>query len=573
MRRARGSLVVAICLGALGLLLPALSRAQLSPGELSRAHAELEGSGNCLSCHQAQRGVDPPLCLSCHESLAKRIESELGLHAQAGYERCERCHIEHHGRDFDLIWWGEEGRDSFDHGLTGFALEGAHAGKQCAECHRPESIVDRTALEAAGKDLETTFLGLDRACLSCHRDEHLGQVAADSCASCHDFGAWNPASAFDHAQADFALTGLHQSVACAGCHGAIQAERDGEPVSTMRFEVGAFGRCSDCHRDPHDGRLGPSCESCHSTAGWSRFDRGAFDHGDTRFLLTGAHLRVSCDLCHAPGTGFRIESFERCVDCHEDEHLGQLSRAAAEGCTWCHTTDTFTPATFTLDDHQRSSYPLAGAHLAIPCIACHQEIDLGELRSSHFATLGSPGKPRVSTRQFRFGGTACEDCHGDPHLGELDRWREDGGCEACHELASWRSVSFDHDLTELPLRGRHAALRCADCHLDESAASASGPMPLTVASAECASCHEDPHLDQFADAGASCATCHQEEGWTDLLFDHDRDARFALEGAHLKLDCGACHPVETRAGQAFIRYRPLAYTCEACHATYPPGQR
>ena len=41
----------------LGLLLLALpASAQLSPGELSRAHADLEGSRGCLRCHESGRG-------------------------------------------------------------------------------------------------------------------------------------------------------------------------------------------------------------------------------------------------------------------------------------------------------------------------------------------------------------------------------------------------------------------------------------------------------------------------------------------------------------------------------------
>jgi hypothetical protein len=565
------ALAAAISLSALGLLLPVPARAQLSPGELSRAHADLEGSANCLRCHGGSQGVDPSGCLSCHEPLAKRIEGGRGLHAQKGYESCGRCHIEHHGREFELIWWGEEGRDRFDHSLTGYPLEGAHVKPACEDCHRPESMVDRAELEVAKKDLGRTFLGLDQACLSCHDDWHRGQVEADSCSSCHDSNAWSPPSLFDHDRTRFALTGLHVGVACSKCHGMLEAEGEEGPVSYLEFPIAAFARCTDCHRDPHEGRLGPTCESCHTTAGWSRFDQRAFDHAETRFPLEGAHQRVGCDLCHLPGAGFRVARFDRCVDCHDDDHLGQFGTYAEQGgCRSCHTVDAFTPATYTLADHQESNYPLEGAHLAIPCVVCHEEVATAELRP-HFALVAPPaGQLPDLVRQFRFAGTRCDDCHGDPHEGELDRWLDPAGCEACHDLSSWRSISFDHDRTELPIRGKHAELGCRECHSVGLEFPEGTPFKLTGSSSACSSCHEDAHVGQFAapDGSVACASCHTDSGWNELLFDHDRDSQYPLLGAHLKVQCSECHPVETQNEVAFIRYKPLGTRCEDCHATF-----
>jgi len=102
------------------------ARGQISPGKLSAAHAELEGSGNCLECHAQRKGVDGALCLDCHDLLRQRIDAGLGLHARADYEECATCHIEHHGREFELVWWGEEGEASCDHALAGYDLLGAH---------------------------------------------------------------------------------------------------------------------------------------------------------------------------------------------------------------------------------------------------------------------------------------------------------------------------------------------------------------------------------------------------------------------------------------------------------------
>jgi hypothetical protein len=98
-------LAAALCAGA-----SATARAQFSPGELSRFHQSIDGSRGCPSCHAAGKGVTAELCLRCHTALGQRIAAGRGLHARPDYRACERCHIEHHGRDFELVFWGETGR-------------------------------------------------------------------------------------------------------------------------------------------------------------------------------------------------------------------------------------------------------------------------------------------------------------------------------------------------------------------------------------------------------------------------------------------------------------------------------
>ena len=100
--RARARILPAV----LALAAAAPAGAQLSPGPLSRAHAELEGAAGCLECHAPRRGVVAEKCLECHRPLARRIAAGAGLHARPDHRRCETCHIEHHGRDFELIFWG-----------------------------------------------------------------------------------------------------------------------------------------------------------------------------------------------------------------------------------------------------------------------------------------------------------------------------------------------------------------------------------------------------------------------------------------------------------------------------------
>ncbi len=85
--------------------------AQLSPGDLSRSHADLEGLTNCQKCHAMEQQISSEKCLDCHGLLAEQIKSGSGLHATSGHDKCQSCHAEHNGRDYetDLVaGWDRE---------------------------------------------------------------------------------------------------------------------------------------------------------------------------------------------------------------------------------------------------------------------------------------------------------------------------------------------------------------------------------------------------------------------------------------------------------------------------------
>lgn len=526
------------------LLFPAALAAQLSPGKLSQAHAKLEGSANCMKCHQTGKGVAPSKCLDCHTAIKSSK-----LHARPEYRACQTCHIEHHGREFDLVYWGKQGQKAFDHRLTGWPLQGAHASQACQSCHTKKS-----------------FLGLSTACVSCHQDQHKGQFAPRGCISCHTQTAWKPPAKFDHSKV-FPLTGQHQKVTCASCHpngqfkgiqhqscaschqdphqgrfgtncqqchstagfktATFNHDRTGFPLTGQHKAVAcaschksgnftklAHQKCSDCHKDPHQGRLGATCQQCHSTAGWQVGSRAKFDHEKTRFPLRGAHQKVSCQSCHASG---RRPRFASCSDCHKNVHAGQI---ASTTCESCHTVGSFSPSTFTLNRHQKTDYPLQGAHLAVPCISCHKN------------------------NRFKWESTECQACHNDPHKGQMTQ-----GCRSCHSIDSWSHISgFDHKRTAFPLEGGHLEVSCGQCHKQ-------GKFKGTPKT--CNACHGDPHQGQLTQAG--CQSCHSVQAWARVTFDHNRQSRFKLEGAHTRVSCVACH------GRNALRFKPLPTTCEGCH--------
>ncbi len=523
----------------LGLAL--LSRpgsAQISPGPLSRPHAKLEGSTRCLDCHDAQKGVAPEKCLACHEPLQERIAAGRGLHARPEYGDCRTCHVEHQGVEYELVWWGKEGKGAFDHARTGHALAGKHRALSCEQCHKARS-----------------YLGSVADCASCHKDEHRGQFAGRACSSCHTEQAWKPAPGFDHAKTAWPLTGRHAPLSCEKCHATRRADPADAAASFRVFRAAGKG-CASCHEDSHEGRLGTSCATCHTTAGWrgSVVARG-FDHSKTAYLLAGRHAAVSCEKCHRPGRPMRVKH-ERCSDCHADAHGGALARRADGGrCEACHDVGGFRPARFGPEDHATTAYPLAGSHLAVACDQCHRPV----------RAAGG-----VTTVPLHLATTRCADCHQNPHQGESAAVFAKGSCESCHRVDSWRQVAFDHAGTRYPLSGGHARVACVSCHR-RAGAGQPARLPFAGVPQACDGCHRDPHQGQFAQAGGrvSCERCHTTEGLEASKFDHARDAAYTLDGAHARLACGACHRPETRGGVTIVRYKPLPTTCRGCHGGQP----
>jgi hypothetical protein len=531
----RGLIVAAIALGSGTLARAEQITSLVAPGPLSKAHAKLEGVGNCTRCHDGGGGrpQSTDRCLTCHKPIAERIARKTGVHRAAG--DCTKCHVEHGIAGAELRPIDTQ---KFDHAAeTGFTLEGRHADAKCSACHQTRSFLDARPV-----------------CSSCHTDVHRKNLGTD-CASCHSPSTpfKQTRAQFDHSRAQFALTGAHRAVACEKCH-----------VAGV-FRGLQHDMCSTCHQEPHRRKFGPVCTSCHTTDQWTT---RTVDHAKTGFTLVGAHTQVACAKCHQSGSMTKPLRFDQCSACHVNVHR----ESAREDCHACHTETGFRGAKF--DHGSRTSFPLVGKHDGLACRQCHTSV--------------SAESVPLARKVVDFGGmkTECAACHEDKHKGEYGRV-----CDTCHRPMTFKTAGFTHPKSPEFYAGRHASATCAQCHVR------AGPQPMRAAqlvsvqqptravppivsaqsktpSMACKACHSDVHLGQV---GTACENCHaiDADRFAPVRFSHQRGG-FPLTGKHEAVECAKCHPTETRAFPAghgtATRLSAMATECRACHKDPHLGQ-
>lgn len=486
-----------------------------SPGDLAKVHANLSGLSNCTRCHDKGEQLSAQKCTACHGEIGAELGGRRGFHGHltpTQQDTCQSCHHEHQGKDTSLIDWGPRGESGFEHAATGFPLKGKHAAAACASCHQLKRVRETPILKLLESHPgQKTFLGLQTACTSCHFDEHRGQMDAP-CQTCHEEKGWKPAPGFNHAETGFALKGAHQKVACEKCH---QAEKD-------------------------------------TTTPANAFPAPA----SMTFAKFG-------ELPHAS-----------CSDCHADPHKGQFGAR----CESCHVVDSWKKVRNAATErafHDKTRFPLKGAHADVECTACHGPF---------------PGQ-RAVFRGLQH--DTCTDCHADAHVGQIDEPKTGATCDRCHGLDAFLPAKFelaDHSTkTKYALEGAHQAAACNGCHVQQATLLQRVPAkvkqtleqrhrPLAFSLAvfdllpkaqRCDGCHEDVHRGQFASRG-TCSVCHKVESFHAVAFDHDKDTSFPLTGKHRAAQCDGCHAPDKPGGPS--RYKGTPRACEACHADAHAGQ-
>lgn len=588
---------------------------QISPGDLTDAHAGLEGMSNCTLCHDIGKKVSNTKCLDCHKEIRSLITNNKGYHSDPSVKSqdCFKCHSEHHGRKFDMVRFDQ---NNFNHNLTGYPLQGKHRQVDCRECHMPENIANSDIRKRQG-----TFLGLDDSCLSCHDDFHQGTLSND-CLSCHTLEGFKPVSNFDHDNTNYPLRGSHLNVDCVKCHKVTT--RNGQQF--QQFTDMAFNDCKACHNDPHNNELPGQCKQCHNETSFSNVSGlKYFNHNTTGFKLQGAHETISCFDCHSqssnPTSVFQdnIDIEEtNCVACHDDQHDGKYGT----DCFRCHQESSFL-ALKDMDffDHSITDYPLTGKHLEVNCMECHIErfstpIDFTSCSSCHddyhqgeFAVNGiSPDCLECHTLEqgfdyslftlerhqetafsldgahiatpcyachiseeddrwrFRNIGSKCVDCHNDFHQGFISSvYYPNQDCTTCHNSDTWGVVTFDHNRTNWPLEGRHIDVACSQCHFELAGNNEVISQNFTNLEISCNACHDNVHGDAFVVNGVTqCDRCHVSTNWMPERFDHNLTA-FPLEGRHTEISCTSCHEIIDENGEKTVLYKLNKFECIDCH--------
>ena len=295
--------------------------------QLLGRHAEI--ANDCASCHNGNYTTTQNQCVECHQSAYNASVNP--NHSAAGLStECSTCH--------NSNGWAPS---TFDHSTTGFTLIGSHQPLQCSGCHNG------------------TTTGLQSDCVSCHQTDynqaanHTAQSYPTNCEQCHNSVNWNEAT-FDHQNTSFPLTGAHITTTCQSCH---QTGYTGTPTD-----------CLSCHQTDYNSTTNPNhvtenipttCVDCHSTTAWQP---ASFDHQNTGFPLTGAHINtlsivssIWLYIIHQQIVMLVIQT-----DYNNTTNPNHIAANFPTTCVECHSTSAWTPATF---DHDNQYFPIySGKH-------------------------------------------------------------------------------------------------------------------------------------------------------------------------------------------------------------------
>jgi hypothetical protein len=423
-------------------------------------------TASCNQCHPSASllrfeplGVE---CINCHQKDYNGANNP--NHLQNNYStNCTDCHTM-----TAFSWVGNINHDFFP-------LKEGHSGVDCFSCHA-----------------QGTYAGLSTECVSCHlanynattNPNHTTLGFSTTCNLCHTLAkGWRPANYSDHDAQFFPIySGSHNGEwsMCTDCHP--------DPSNYMLFT------CTNCHLQPEtDGKHGEvggysyndqACLSCHPTGS----GEGSFNHNNSAFPLTGAHITTPCNQCHVTQYAGTPTG---CPDCHIANYNATTNPNHAQislptTCSDCHTTNPgWKPASFTIHN---TYYQLTGAHTTVDCNSCHN----GQYSNTpntcvgcHLDDYNQTNNPPHATAQFPT------------------------DCQSCHTTSIWVPSTFDHDGQYFPIySGKHNGEwnLCSDCH----------PNPGNYAEFTCTTaCHPQSEMNNEHDGVSgysynsnACLNCH-----------------------------------------------------------------
>ncbi|MCB0748097.1 MAG: hypothetical protein KDC90_11605, partial [Ignavibacteriae bacterium] len=450
-------------------------------------------------CHTASTNFQVFECINCHEH--NKTDTDDKHKEVQGYQyistECLACHPT------------GTSDGAFNHATSAFPLTGAHTTQECSDCH------------------QGGYSNVSSECSECHQQDfnsslepnHVEAGIEIACVDCHNTVAWKP-STFNHETTGFELIGGHNLNQCSNCHSGSTSN--------------ATSICYDCHQSDyttapeHTAQSYPqTCQDCHNTTNWNQT---TFDHNNTNFALTGAHVNTTCASCHT--SGYAGTSTE-CNTCHQTDFTSAVNPNHSEAgisnkCEDCHSTNAWNPSEF---NHSATGFELIGGHNLSQCSSCHN----------------------VSTANAT---PECYSCHSANYSNAPDHVSQNypKTCQDCHNTTNWNDTNFDHNNTNFALTGSHTNVNCNDCH----SAGYSGTSTV------CADCHltdfnnsSNPNHSSLS-LSTNCETCHTTNpNWQPATFAVHNDF-YVLEGAHASIsnDCATCHN---------SNYNNTSNTCYGCH--------
>lgn len=280
-----------------------------------------------------------------------------------------------------------------------------------------------------------------------------------------------------------------QDSLCLSCHKDIRKDIEKNTGYHGKYPVISNTECNACHIE-HKGR----------GADIVKLDKRTFQHQFTDFELKDSHNTVECSSCHLKEKKY-TQASHQCNGCHKDNdiHKGKLGKK----CNSCHNEKSWSDISF---DHDKTDFALIGKHAKINCNSCH-------INNKYSDTP-----------------TKCNSCHAIDDVHEGSNGKK---CSKCHNSRSWKKLKFNHNKdTDFKLTGRHKKQTCVACH-------PKNPYKVKIKKT-CVSCHndDDKHDNNF---GGKCQTCHNTKKWKQILFDHNKDTKYRLNGKHRNTKCNDCH--------------------------------
>jgi hypothetical protein len=429
-------------------------------------------AASCTDCHKSSSFLRfEPLGVECYDCHSSQYNSTTSPnHVTSGYSKnCTECH------SMNSFTWSSA---SINHSF--FPLTQGHAISDCSRCHK-----------------NGVFTGLSPECVSCHLTDytnstnpnHASLGFSTTCTDCHTtMPGWKPAMYRQHDAQFFPIySGSHNGTwsICADCHK--------NPADYMTYT------CIDCHAhnqtDMNNGHAdvggyaynSPACFACHPTGS----TEGSFNHNNSPFPLTGAHITTPCSKCHASGFA---NTPTACSACHlpaynQSTNPNHAQISIPTTCADCHTTNPgWKPAAFPI---HANYWAFQGAHIAIAanCSQCHN------------GNYNNTPNTCVGCHQADYNNTT-----NPPHASA--QFPTD--CQSCHTQTAWSPSTFNHDGQYFPIySGKHQGTwtLCADCHTNSS----------NFAVFSCITCHVHNQTDMnnahsgvtgYSYNSAACYQCH-----------------------------------------------------------------